>query len=49
MTGHLNASIRAIITKGTVDERVMAALESKDIGQAALMAAVRARIKEAVG
>ena len=41
--------IHHIITKGTVDERVMAALESKDIGQAALMDAVRARIKEAVG
>ncbi len=41
--------IHHIITKGTVDERVMAALESKDIGQAALMAAVRAKIKEAVG
>ncbi|MBR0365230.1 MAG: ATP-dependent helicase, partial [Clostridia bacterium] len=41
--------IHHIITKGTVDERVMAALESKDIGQAALMAAVRARRMEAVG
>ncbi|MBQ3426097.1 MAG: DEAD/DEAH box helicase [Clostridia bacterium] len=40
--------IHHIITKGTVDERVMAALESKDIGQAALMDAVRARIKEAL-
>ena len=39
--------IHHIITKGTVDERVMVALESKDIGQAALMDAVRARIMEA--
>ena len=38
--------IHHIITKGTVDERVMAALENKDIGQAALMDAVKARVKE---
>lgn len=38
--------IHHIITKGTIDERVMAALESKDIGQAALMDAVRVRIAE---
>ncbi|MGM9938075.1 MAG: DEAD/DEAH box helicase [Candidatus Ornithomonoglobus sp.] len=38
--------IHHIITKGTIDERVMAALESKDIGQAALMEAVKARIEE---
>ena len=39
--------IHHIITKGTIDERVMTALESKDIGQAALMDAVRVRIEEA--
>ena len=39
--------IHHIITKGTVDENVMAALENKDIGQNALMDAVKAKIKEA--
>lgn len=36
--------IHHIITKGTHDEDVIKALEKKDIGQSALMAAVRARI-----
>lgn len=39
--------IHHIITKGTVDENVMAALENKDIGQNALMEAVKVKIKEA--
>ncbi|MBQ3426620.1 MAG: DEAD/DEAH box helicase [Clostridia bacterium] len=40
--------IHHIITKGTVDENVMRALRDKDIGQAALMDAVKARIEEVV-
>ena len=36
--------IHHIITKGTHDEDVIKALEKKDVGQSALMAAVRARI-----
>ncbi|EOS76665.1 hypothetical protein C817_04114 [Dorea sp. 5-2] len=36
--------IHHLIAKGTLDERVMAALERKDCGQAALVDAVRARI-----
>lgn len=36
-----------IITEGTIDENVMMALKNKDMGQAALMAAVKARIGEA--
>lgn len=36
--------IHHIITKGTIDENVMTALKTKDIGQAALMDAVRAEI-----
>lgn len=36
--------VEHIITKGTVDEDVISALERKDAGQAALIAAVRARI-----
>jgi len=39
--------IHHIITKGTVDENVMAALENKEIGQTALMNAVKVKIKEA--
>lgn len=37
-------TIHHIITKGTVDEDVMAALESKDVNQERLIAAVKARI-----
>ena len=40
--------IHHIITKGTVDENVMRALRDKDIGQAALMDAMKARIEEVV-
>ena len=36
--------IHHLIAKGTLDERVMAALEKKDCGQSALVDAVRARI-----
>ena len=36
--------VHHLIVKGTLDERVMAALERKDCGQAALVEAVRARI-----
>lgn len=36
--------IEHIVTKGTVDEDVMKALEQKDAGQAALIAAVKVRI-----
>lgn len=36
--------IHHIITKGTIDENVMTALKTKDIGQAALMDAVKAEI-----
>lgn len=36
--------VEHIITKGTVDEDVIAALERKDAGQSALISAVRARI-----
>ena len=35
--------INHLISKGTVDERVMKCLESKDMGQAALMAALKER------
>lgn len=35
-----------IITKGTIDENIMNALKNKDIGQSALMDAVKARIEE---
>lgn len=38
--------IHHIITKGTVDENVMTALKNKDIGQASLMEAVKAKLKE---
>lgn len=36
--------IHRIVTKGTVDDQVMKALERKDLGQAALINAVKARI-----
>ena len=36
--------IHHLIAKGTLDERVMAALEKKDCGQSALVDAVKARI-----
>lgn len=38
--------IHHIITKGTVDENVMKALKNKDVGQASLMEAVKAKIME---
>ena len=38
--------IHHIITKGTVDEKVMTALKNKDIGQVSLMEAIKARIEE---
>lgn len=37
-------TIQHIITKGTVDEDVMAALEEKDVTQEKLIAAVKARL-----
>lgn len=37
--------IHHIITKGTVDEKVMTALKNKDIGQASLMEAIKARME----
>ena len=37
--------IRHIITKGTVDERILAALEKKEVTQDALMTAVKAQLK----
>lgn len=40
--------IQHIVTKGTIDERVMRALKNKDAGQAELMNAVRAKLKEVV-
>lgn len=39
-------TIHHIITKGTVDEDVMAALEQKDMTQEKLISAVRARLEE---
>ena len=39
--------IQHIITKGTIDEDIMDALDRKDAGQTALIAAVRARIGDA--
>ena len=38
--------VHHIITKGTVDEKVMTALKNKDIGPASLMEAIKARIEE---
>jgi SNF2 family DNA or RNA helicase len=40
--------IHHIITKGTIDEDVMCALERKDQTQTALINAVKANLKEAV-
>ena len=40
----LRVTIHHIITKNTVDEDVMAALASKDVTQANLIAAVKAQI-----
>ena len=34
------------MTKGTVDEDVMTALNDKDMGQASLMEAIKARMEE---
>ena len=39
-------TIHHIITKGTVDEDVMAALEQKDMTQEKLISAVKARLEE---
>lgn len=39
-------SIHHIITKGTVDEEVMRALDEKDVTQEKLIAAVKANITE---
>lgn len=41
--------IHHIVTKGTIDENVMTALKAKDVGQSALMNAVRAQIGERNG
>lgn len=38
-------TIQHIVTKGTIDERVMAALEKKDFTQEAIMAAVKAELR----
>ena len=38
--------VHHIITKGTVDEKVMTALKNKDIGQASLMEAIKAKLEE---
>lgn len=42
----MNAAVvvHHLIAKGTLDEKVMAALEKKDCGQSALVEAVKARI-----
>lgn len=37
--------IHHILTKGTIDEDILKALERKDVSQSALIAAVRARIE----
>ena len=39
-------TIHHIITKGTVDEDVMAALEQKDMTQEKLISAVKARLEQ---
>ena len=41
--------IHHLIAKGTLDERVMEALEKKDCGQSALVDAVKARIGGVAG
>lgn len=38
--------IHHLVTKGTIDEQVMRALKNKEVGQEALMAAVKAKIEE---
>lgn len=38
--------VHHLVAKGTIDEDVMRALETKEVGQEALMAAVKARINE---
>ena len=38
--------VHHIITKGTVDEKVMTALKNKDIGQASLMEAIKWHCKD---
>ena len=37
--------VHHIVTKGTVDEDVMTALNNKDMGQASLMEAIKARME----
>ncbi|MGN0150414.1 MAG: ATP-dependent helicase, partial [Clostridia bacterium] len=39
--------VHHIITTDTIDERVMMSLKNKDMGQASLMEAVKAKIEEA--
>ena len=39
-------SVHHLVTRGTMDERVMAALKKKDAGQQALLDAVKAKIQE---
>ena len=41
--------VHHLVVKGTMDEQVMQALKDKAAGQNALMAAVRARIRDSVG
>ena len=41
--------IHHIVTKGTIDENVMTALKAKDVGQSALMDAVRTQIGDGNG
>ncbi|HAP2933221.1 TPA: ATP-dependent helicase, partial [Enterococcus faecalis] len=38
--------IHHLVTKGTIDEQVIKALQAKEQGQSALMAAVKAKIEE---
>lgn len=38
--------IHHLVTKGTIDEQVIKALQTKEVGQEALMAAVKAKIEE---
>lgn len=38
--------IHHLVTKGTIDEQVIKALQTKEVGQEALMSAVKAKIKE---
>ena len=38
-----------MVVKGTMDEQVMRALKDKAAGQNALMAAVKARIRDSIG